>query len=33
VVINKLKLDHSRQAVLDRKGKKDAMQQVSWLKR
>ncbi|KAI8086373.1 translation protein SH3-like domain-containing protein [Halteromyces radiatus] len=27
VVINKLKLDHSRQAVLDRKGKKEAMQQ------
>ncbi|ORZ09799.1 translation protein SH3-like domain-containing protein [Absidia repens] len=29
VVINKLKLDHSRQAILDRKGKKDAMEQVS----
>ncbi|SAM01823.1 hypothetical protein [Absidia glauca] len=28
VVINKLKLDHSRQAVLDRKGKKEAMQQT-----
>ncbi|ORY95208.1 translation protein SH3-like domain-containing protein [Absidia repens] len=27
VVINKLKLDHSRQSVLDRKGNKDAMQQ------
>ncbi|CAO3585619.1 translation protein SH3-like domain-containing protein [Absidia repens] len=27
VVINKLKLDHSRQAVLDRKGKKEAMQE------
>ncbi|KAI8334027.1 translation protein SH3-like domain-containing protein [Chlamydoabsidia padenii] len=29
VVINKLKLDHSRQSILDRKGKKEAMQQVS----
>ncbi|ORX52027.1 ribosomal protein L24 [Hesseltinella vesiculosa] len=27
VVINKLKVDHSRQAVIDRKGKKDAMEQ------
>ena len=27
VVINKLKVDSSRQAVIDRKGKKEAMQQ------